>query len=85
MEIIGKYLRLLLLWMAWAISSLPVPLSPRINTVASVLATTATISRIFLVSGLSPIILVLQDQFLHLLPELNIFADEPPLVHGITD
>ena len=27
------------MWIAWAISSLPVPLSPRINTVESVAAT----------------------------------------------
>ena len=45
----GAFLRGLLAWMARAISSLPVPLSPSMRTVASVLATrlmTVKISRI---------------------------------------
>ena len=38
----GSCLRGLILWIARAINSLPVPVSPRIRTVASVGATTST-------------------------------------------
>ena len=38
----GRFRRGLIRWMARAINSLPVPVSPRINTVASVGATTST-------------------------------------------
>ena len=38
----GPSLRRLMRWMARAINSLPVPVSPRINTVASLEATVAT-------------------------------------------
>src|ERR1035438_8014345 len=41
-EINGRFLRGLILWMARAINSFPVPVSPRISTVASVGATTST-------------------------------------------
>ena len=52
----GKYRRWLLAWMARAMTSLPVPLSPRIRTVASVLATCSTSSMTFRIGGLSPTI-----------------------------
>ena len=39
----GRFLRALLKWIAFAISSFPVPLSPRISTVLSVSATFSTI------------------------------------------
>ena len=54
----GSRLRPLLLWIARAISSLPVPLSPEINTLLLVSATLRTISNTFRIGSLSPMIWV---------------------------
>ena len=48
--------RALMLWMARAMSSLPVPVSPRIRTVESVGATMATCFRTFFSAALEPMI-----------------------------
>ena len=54
MGTMGKYLRWLLAWMVRATSSLPVPLSPRIITVALVCATWRISSITLCMAGLSP-------------------------------
>ena len=52
----GRFLRGLIRWMARATNSLPVPVSPRINTFASVGATTSTCRRTRFRAALVPTI-----------------------------
>ena len=64
----GRFLRGLSRWMARATSSLPVPVSPRIKTLASVGATTSTCRRTRRRAALLP------DHLLEVLLDLDVFV-----------
>ena len=62
-------------------SSLPVPLSPRIRTVASVLATCSTSSMTLRIGALSPTILFDGRQLVDGLAQLHVFLSQTALFH----
>ena len=69
--------------MARATSSLPVPLSPRISTVASVLATCSINSRTFRMGGLWPTISLIAGHFVDGSPQLQVLLVQSPLGQGL--
>ena len=81
----GMFLRLELEWMALAISSLPVPLSPVIRTVELESATLSTMVRTFFSSGLRPMMLSKEKRSLSVPFQLRVLPVQPLLLDHPVD